>query len=131
MVTHPNFLSNMVINGWTFISCLTSILESRVDFFPVPKITLCMNQKEITNLVFCYQNCSDLPWEKTVLEIEKNFWIFEISRAIYSKSERSEQYLVTECFFNWFLEVSHILKIRTIRIQIRKNYLDLETSGKS
>ena len=27
-----------------------------------------------TRLVFCYQNCSDLLWEKTVLVIEKNFW---------------------------------------------------------
>jgi hypothetical protein len=25
-------------------------------------------------LVFCYQNCSDLLWEKNVLVIEKNFW---------------------------------------------------------
>ena len=63
------------------------------------------------------QNCSDLPWEKIVLVIEKNFRssrlkaenkIFEITWTIYSNSERSEQYLVTECFFNSFLEVSHI-----------------------
>ena len=32
----------------------------------------------------------------------------EITRTIYSNSERSEQFLVTECFFNLFLEVSHI-----------------------
>ena len=25
-------------------------------------------------MVFCYQNCSELPWEKNVLVIEKNFW---------------------------------------------------------
>ena len=25
-------------------------------------------------MVFCYQNCSDLLWEKIVLAIEKNFW---------------------------------------------------------
>ena len=25
-------------------------------------------------MVFCYQNCSDLLWEKIVLLIEKNFW---------------------------------------------------------
>ena len=69
-------------------------------------------------LVFCYQNCSDLLWEKIVLVIEKKIWnsrlkaenckIFEITRTIYSNSERSEQFLVTECFFNLFLEVSHI-----------------------
>ena len=25
-------------------------------------------------MVFCYQNCSDILWEKVVLVIEKNFW---------------------------------------------------------
>ena len=25
-------------------------------------------------MVFCYQNCSDLLWEKKILVIEKNFW---------------------------------------------------------
>ena len=52
------------------------------------------------HLVFCYHNCSDLLWEKNVLGIEKNF---EITRTIYSNSERSEPFLVTEFFFNWFL----------------------------
>ena len=33
---------------------------------------------------------------------------FEITRPIYSNSKRSEQFLVTECFFNLFLEVSQI-----------------------
>ena len=39
---------------------------------------------------------------------EKNSKIFEIIRTICSNSERSEQFLVTECFFNLFLEVSQI-----------------------
>ena len=56
---------------------------------------------------------------------------FEIIRTIYSNSERSEQVLVTECFFNLFLEVSHIKWIGTIIIQIGKNYWDLETCRKS
>ena len=33
---------------------------------------------------------------------------FEITRKIYSNSERSEQFLVTEFFVNFFLEVSQI-----------------------
>ena len=40
-------------------------------------------------------------------------------------------FLVTECFFNLFPEVSHIYQIRTIRIQIGKNYWDLKTCRKS
>ena len=47
----------------------------------VPKPTIftvfqCV-KKEFANLkrmVFCYQNCSDLLWEKIVLAFEKNFW---------------------------------------------------------
>ena len=38
----------------------------------------------------------------------ENLQIFEITRAIYSNSERSEQFLVTQCFFNLFLKVSQI-----------------------
>ena len=59
--------------------------------------------------VFCYQN---------FLVIEKNIWNsrlkaenlqnFEITRTIYSNSERSEQFVVTECFLNVFLEVFQI-----------------------
>ena len=69
-------------------------------------------------MVFCYQNCSDLLWEKLFYLSRKTFEIrgwrpricksFEITRTIYSHSERSEQFLVTECFFNLFLEVSQI-----------------------
>ena len=42
--------------------------------------------------------------------------IFEITWTIYSNTERSEQSLVTESFFNLFLEVSQSYKIRTIVI---------------
>ena len=69
-------------------------------------------------MVFCCQNCSDLLWEMIVLLFEKTFEIqgwrpkicknFEIARTIYSNSESSEKILVTECFFNLFLEVSQI-----------------------
>ena len=64
---------------------------------------------------FDYQHCSDFLWEKFVLVIMKNFWNsrlkvenLKIFRTIYSNSERSELFLVTECLFNLFLEVSHL-----------------------
>ena len=41
--------------------------QQRVDSEPVTN-----NQGKA--MVFCYQNCSDLLWEKIVLAIEKNFW---------------------------------------------------------
>ena len=73
----------------------------------------------LPSMVFCYQNCSDLLWEEIVLVIaKKTFEIqgwrprtcknFEITRTIYSNSERSEQFLVTECFFNLFVDVSDV-----------------------
>ena len=57
--------------------------------------------------------------KKNVLLIEKIFAKFfkfqpqsckrfEITRTIYSNSKRSEQFLVIECFFNLFLQVSNI-----------------------
>ena len=68
---------------------------------------LCKEMEE--KMVFCYQNCSDLQWKEIVLVIEKTFELrgwrlrickyFKITRTICYKSERSEQFLVTECFF--------------------------------
>ena len=83
-------------------------------------------------MVFCYQNCSDLMWEKIVLVIEKTlqFENFDITWTIHSNSERSEQFLVTECFFN-FLEIFQISKNWTIIIQIGTNYWNLEICRKS
>ena len=75
-----------------------------------------------SEMVFCYQNCSDLLWEFFFLVIEKNFWnsrlkaeylkIFEITRAIYSYSERSEQFVVTDFFLtcSWRFLMPHKLK---------------------
>ena len=86
--------------------------------FPTNKEFLNIGKSTWWTMVFCYQNCSDLLWGKTVLSIEKNFeicgWrlrickLFEITRIIYSNSEKSEQFLVTECFSNLFLEFSHL-----------------------
>ena len=53
---------------------------------------------------------------------------FEITRKICLSSESAEQFLVTECFCNLFLEVS---QIQWIRFQIGKNYWDLKTCRKS
>ena len=64
------------------------------------------------------------------LVIEKNFWnsrfegrdfakiLRSITRTIYSKSERSEQFLVTDCFFNSFLRSN---KLEQIEFKLDKN----------
>ena len=48
-------------------------------------------------MVFYYQNCSS-DREKLLRSLEQ----------FIQNSERSEQFLETECFFNLFVEVSHI-----------------------
>ena len=91
-----------------FLSQDTSIPRTSITMTFLPGISyprgLKITQDLWLKMAFCYQNYSDLPWEKIVLMIEK---FFEITRTIYSNSERSEQFLVTEWFFNLFLEVSH------------------------
>ena len=52
----------------------------------------------LQEMVFCYQNCSDLLWEKIVLVIEENS-NFEITRTIYSNSDSSEQFLKQDAIF--------------------------------
>ena len=36
-------------------------------------------------MLFCYQNCSDLLWEKIVLVIEKNFWNSRLKAKNFQK----------------------------------------------
>ena len=83
--------------------------------------------------VFCLQNYFDLLWEKKCSSDWEKLLKFEaeVTKTMKKNSERSEQFLVTECFFNLFLEVSQLSKNRTIIIQIGKNYWDLEIFRKS
>ena len=77
-----------------------------------------LSEEPKQEMAFFYQDCSDLLWEKVVLGFEKNFEIqgwktrickmFEITRTVHSNSEKLEQFFVTECFSNLFLEVSQI-----------------------
>ena len=38
------------------------------------KVSILARRPESKAMVFCYQNCSDLLWEKIVPVIEKNYW---------------------------------------------------------
>ena len=68
--------------------------------------------------------CENCFWKFSAFSLEFQEF-FSITGTIFSNSERSEKFLVTECFFNLFLEVSPIQKIRTIRFQIGKKLLGL------
>ena len=76
-----------------------------------------MSKKLFENLpesmVFCYQNCSDLLWEKIVLVIEKIF-------KIYSNSESSEQFLVTECFLTCSWRFLIAKKLEQLEFKLEK-----------
>ena len=57
-------------------------------------LTRLRRQKRVNTMVFCYQNCSDLLWEKIVLVTEKNFGNSRLKAEnlkIFSHS-RSEQF---------------------------------------
>ena len=56
--------------------------------------------RKYREIIFCYCEKKLFYWSRKIF---KNF---QITRAICLNSERLEQFLVTECLFNLFLEVS-------------------------
>ena len=63
--THPAFCSIIFFNCFIFNTNWTPCPNDMIH-------TQCVSN--IWILLFCYQNCSDLLWEKIVLVIGKNFW---------------------------------------------------------
>ena len=49
------------------------------------------NTKATHTMVFCYENCSDILWEKSVLVIEKNFWNSRLKAKILRSLEQFVQ----------------------------------------
>ena len=85
-----------------------------ISSFFLSSCSNCTRLEFLRNLVFCYQICSNLLWEKIVLVIKKNVWNLRlkaenwqkywVTRTIHSNSERSEKFLITKCFFLLVLE---------------------------
>ena len=103
--------------NWKIISLFFHQIELKT--LPLQSVNPCCvlhvksNQKKwyfVTKIVLTYCEKKMFEWLRKTFEIRG--WrprickIFEIVRTIYSNSERSEQFLVTKCFFNLFLEVS-------------------------
>ena len=57
------------------------VLRNRTTIFTVIRLMRKLQKYEKT--VFCYQNCSDLLWEKIVLVIWKNFWNPRICKTFW------------------------------------------------
>ena len=65
-----------------------------------------------------------LQRKKKLLKFKAESREFSKIWEIYSNSERSEQFLVTECFFNLFLEVSQIYwsnELEQLELKLEKN----------
>ena len=107
-----------IIRFYSCISPFKTHLVADINWKLLSRTWVAESHLTWAEMVFCFQNCSDLLWEKNCFsdreKLEIRDWrprilkIFEITRTIDSNSERSEQFLVTECLFNLFLEVSHI-----------------------
>ena len=87
----------------------------RAKFWPKKDLTSPINtyiSRHGASMVFCYQNYSNLLWEKIVIErfFETQGWMpnFEIIITICLNRERSENFLFTEWFFDLFLGVSQL-----------------------
>ena len=82
------------------------------------------NLKYLLELAFCFQNCSDILWEKIVLVIKKNVWNlrlnvknFEMTRQIHSNNEMSVQFLKLNTFStcSWRFLISNELEQLTVK----------------
>ena len=84
------------------------VAQKKVWILCVPN-TYTLGSNHFWSQTYCEKKL--FQWSRKTFEIRgwrpkicKNF---EITRTFCSSSERSEQFLVTELFFNLFLEVSH------------------------
>ena len=101
---HPMIQVQLFSNFFTACFYIPFIFSNLIS--NCSKLLDMRNLQEQVKKAFCYKK---LLWPFTVwINWSSDFKNFEITRTIYSNSERSEQFLVTECFFNLFLEVSQI-----------------------
>ena len=82
-------------------------------------------------MVVCYQNCSELLWEKNFLVIEKFAKILRSLEQFIQTVKGQKKFWWQNAFLtcSWRFLISN--KLEKIIIQIGKKYLDLETCRKS
>ena len=99
-----------VLKSLLYKLCLNLFIASRI--FHSWMIWKMKKWYFVTKIVLTYCEKQLYYWSRKTFESRgrklRIFKNFDITRTIYSNSERSEQFLVTECFFNLFLEVSQI-----------------------
>ena len=81
-LVHPSTTMPFAVFVWTanvptqmsfyfVIYAILLYIKSVMEYLTFQKVK---DQKYFRIMVFSYQNCSDIPWEKIVLVMEKNFW---------------------------------------------------------
>ena len=94
LVTKPQFANTSVNFSWvSFFFSFIFLFILNEKWICIYLISCMLIFKKNGEMVFCYQNCSDLLWEKMVLVVKKNFWN---SRPRVAKNLRSlEQFIQT------------------------------------
>ena len=134
----PTKTMNRADNNWAHFSKMKYFkikFDLRMTWIPLWKCFISRHQFEL-DIVFCCQNCSDIPWEKIVLGIEKKTLEFEAEGWEFSKFLRSlEQFIQTLKGQNSFLYQNAFLTCSWRFFMsykwIGKNYWDLEKCKKS
>ena len=113
---------------WFFERQLLVLLFIESGFISAVELWLFM----IGKIAFAIAICIYVMFSANRILLPKSFWPtmrknrssdwekLEITRSIYSNSERSEQFLVTECFFNLFLEVFIPNKLEQLEFILEK-----------
>ena len=107
---YPNILS-IFPSFLVLLSCLNTFFQLDVIISPGREEGICLHlwgtaQQQcmaawffLSNiLVFCFQNCSDLLWEKNCFVIEKNFWNSRLKIIL-----NSERFLKQNAFITFFI----------------------------
>ena len=79
----------------------------------------------IMELVFCYQHCFDLLWQKNVLVIQKKILKIEAEGWEFAKILKLLEQII------WTVKFVRFDKLEQLEFILEKNYWDSETCRKS
>ena len=70
----PLLVNLLSTKGQYFSEHISQLQYIQIYLYQAQEFSIFGSSGKKRTMVFCYQNCSDLLWEKIVLVIEKNFW---------------------------------------------------------
>ena len=93
---------NLKFKSWVDSSMCSS------EYLCIWEWKLCFYLEVLTTLIFMKDERNGILFPKFFWSTVRNFFWDHLNNIFNSNTERSEQFLVQECFFKLFLEVSHI-----------------------